>query len=156
MKEHINNITPSTVPGTDPGSVYTVIGRTRMGYVAIRRLSKYCYRVRCGRFDGEALLTIDSQDLITMLTKHGIKINDGGKHLSSFGYSPATALAAVGTMMSVLYVNEPGPDAYLPAGTDPIYLEIDKQIDDEKAKIELKKAAPEITIVPKDPGDLKN
>lgn len=150
-------MSPSTVPGTDPGSVYTVIGRTRLGYVAIRRLSKYCYRVRCARFDGEPLVTIDSQDMITTLTKHAIKINDGGKHLSSFGYSQATALAAVGTMMSVLYVVEPGPDTYLEPGTDKDYVEIDKQIDDEKAKQALKHVAPEINVVaPKDPGDLKN
>lgn len=155
MQEHDNNITPSTVPGTDPGSIYTVIGRTKHGYVAIRRLSKYCYRVRCAKFDGTPLVTVSDQELITNLTKHGIKIGDEGKYLSAFGYNANLVLAAAGTMMKVLYVIEPTPDTYLEAGTDEDYLAIDKQIDEEKAKQALKQAAPEVNVPPKI-DDLQN
>lgn len=143
---------PETVPGSDPGSVYTTVTRTSEGYTAIRRLSKYCYRIRAERFDKAPLMTLNDQKLIAELTASGINIVDNGTRLQMFCFDINEALANLGLFTQILLMKEAHLVLALPQGTDAGGLAMDAKLDAANARAALADvSATEAVTIPKEP-----
>ena len=146
-------LSPSYVAGTDPGSTYKVIVRTTEGYVAIRRLSKYGYRIRCERFDGKPLITIQDAQIISSLVQAGYSISQDGKRVSTMRFDKHEAIACGGQLTGIVLMREVSHVDALPVGNEEAALEYDKKLDAQKAAKEAAKlkAKSEISNIQSDP-----
>lgn len=124
-------LTPSYIEGQDPGSTYKVIARSARGYVGVRRLSKYAYRIRCERFDKTQLLTVNDQALMVSLHQMKLKVGQDGKRVSGTFLGQRLVLDACAALTALLLSNEKDLDT-MENCADPHYLDVDAKIDAQK------------------------
>lgn len=129
---NVEGLKPAYIEGKEAGSTYKVIARTPGGYVAVRRLSAYYYRVRCERFDKQFLVQPDDKQGAIQLATMNLNVADGGRRISGTG-STDEVVNMAGVLASVLFESENVIGGMEP-GQDEAALKAD-------AKLEAKKAA---------------
>ncbi len=105
---NVSGLSPSFVSGADPGSTYKVMVRTANGYVGVRRLSKYVYKVRCELFSRAPMFTINDSKSIAQLGSIGLNVVDDGKRVSGTFVHAGQAVSVAGTLSSILLEVEKG------------------------------------------------
>ncbi len=139
---NITGLSPAFVAGADPGSTYKVMVRTAHGYVGVRRLSKYVYKVRCELFSREPMFTVNDAKSIAQLDSLGLNVVDDGKRVSGTFVHASHAISVAGTLSSVLLEVERGL-LNMESCNDEHAMGIDAKID---AKITAKMTKPEMNV----------
>jgi hypothetical protein len=127
-------LTPKTVEGTDPGSVYTVVARSLDGYIAIRRILKYFYRLRAERFDSKPLVDVNDPAIIAAIINAGMAIRNGGTRVTGVSPNKTELCNLISMLEAVLFRREIAFIETLPEGSDPLFVKEDARIDAAKLK----------------------
>lgn len=64
---------PSVIEGRTPGSIYHIVVRTQMGYVALRRVADKVLRIRAERFDRQPMFNPQDAALSGSLARLGFQ-----------------------------------------------------------------------------------
>jgi hypothetical protein len=100
-------LSPSTIEGRDPGSIYHVVVRTKTGYVAVRRIAEKVVRIRAERFDKTLMFNPENVKAVEYLAQMGLApAGSGGSRLSTTVYGNEKARMIIGVLAGALMLKE--------------------------------------------------
>jgi hypothetical protein len=106
-------LSPATIEGHYPGSVYHVVARTKSGYVAVRRIAERMFRVRAERFDKTLVFDPTKTDEIRYMAGIGLHpAGPGGQRLSAEAYGVDRTRHLIGVLIACLMQKELLFDAF--------------------------------------------
>jgi hypothetical protein len=100
-------LSPATIEGQYPGSVYHVVVRTKIGYVAVRRIAEKMFRVRAERFDKMMIFDPTKTDEIRYMASIGLHpAGPNGHRLSAEAYGIDRTRHLIGVLTACLMQKE--------------------------------------------------